>query len=159
MSDTNPFIIKVPKGATEIDLGPILRPLIFAIKGDDLLDPDELEKYWIKGKESLAYRRLLPNISRQMVYDYLSNNGWADEEDPPRGYAYISDYQLKQHRWDRSGPWIRFNGGPKSKLTIPTLDDTLRQMSRAMRKTKLELAKAVIANTNVLDRIAYELGE
>ena len=29
---TNPFIIKVPEGATEIDLSPILRPLVWALK-------------------------------------------------------------------------------------------------------------------------------
>lgn len=158
MSEDNPFIIKVPKGATEIDLGPILRPIIFAIKDNDLLDPEEIEAYWRKGKENLSYRSLLPTISRQMVYDYLKNNGWVDEESPPRGFCFIRDYQLKQHAWDRHGPWIRFSGGNERKTTIHNTNDVIRQMVSPLRKTKLELARAIIANGNILDRIANELG-
>jgi len=157
MSEPNPFILKIPPGATEIDLGPILRPLIFAIRGEGLRDPEKLDDYWHKGKEDLEYRTLLATINRRMVYDYLSNNGWVDEESPPRGFCFISDYQLKQNSRDRRGPWIRFSGGGRGKTTIINTDDVIRQMTSPMHKTKLELAKAIIANANVLDRIVAEL--
>jgi len=154
---SNPFVVKIPKGATEIDLGPILRPLIFAIKDQKLLSPEKLEEFWLSGKEGLEYRRLLPTIRRQMVYDYLNNNGYVDEDQPPRGYAYIPAYQLKQNSWDRRGPWLRFGGGAKSKLSLSTLDDFLRQLGYEMHKSKLELAKDIIDGANILDRIVAEL--
>jgi hypothetical protein len=157
MSEPGPFVIKIPPGATELDLGPILRPLIFAIKGGPLLDPDKLERYWLKGKEGLEYRRLLPTISRQMVGNYLNNNGWSDEDDPPRGYSYIPSYQLKKRSWDRRGPWLRFGGGSKGELTLPTLNDFICQMAHQFNKSKLDMAKAIISNANVLDRIVAEL--
>lgn len=154
---SNPFVIQILPGATEIDLGPILRPLIFAIKGERFLDPKALEDYWFKGKEALEYQGLLPTISRQMIYDYLNNNGWVDEDAPPRGYSYIRDYQLKQRSWDRSGPWLRFGGGARESVSLHQLDDIICQMSHPFLKTKFELAREIIANANILDRIVVEL--
>jgi len=161
VAETNPFIIKIEPGATEIDLGPILRPLIFAIKNNGLLDPDELEKYWRGGQEGLAYRTLLPLISRSMVCDYLKNTGWVDEDQDsdggPRGYTFIRDYQLKQHSWDRSGPWIRM-GSPSEELSVRRANDVIEQIAHAdYDKTKIDVAKAIIANSNILDRIVNEL--
>ena len=159
MADPNPFIIKIPEGATEIDLGPILRPLIFAIKTDELLHPSKIEQYWLDGAEALNYRGLLELITRPMISDYLMNNGWVDEDQDsergPRGYTFIRDYQLKQPSWDRHGPWIRMSS-PDS-FTLRTAHDIIRQMAYPMHKTHLALAKAVIANSNILDRIVHEL--
>lgn len=155
MTEPSPFVIKIPEGATEIDLGPILRPLIFAIIGSSLQDPKKLEKYWLKGKEDLDYRELLPVISRQMICDYLGNNGFVDEYDPRRGYTFIYEYQKKQSAWDRHGPWIRLSS-PDS-FNLHTADNIIRQVTSPLDKTKLELARAIIASANILDRIVAEL--
>lgn len=165
----NPFIINVPKGASHIDLGPILRPLIWAIRSEiirhesrqhrgnrdsaRLLDPKVLGEFLEENARGLRYRELLPRINRQMLIDYLMATEWVPEDDTKLGF--IRDYDVKRSSWDRLGPriWVPANDRDSDYAR----DETIRYISCYERISKLEAARRIIAQTNILDRLAAEL--
>lgn len=154
MSD-NPFVVKIPKGATEIDLGPILRPIIFKLLKDRLTDPSLVDDYMAEADQRLAYRLLIEKISRPMVIDYLKSNGWEPEDD--REFCFRKDWDMRRLAWDRSGPRVWTSDGRG--WNLHKLDEAIKAIGRDIdyRAPLLNTAKAILAHANVLDQIAQEL--
>ena len=154
----NPFVIKVPEGATHIDLGPVLRPLIFSILKRGLTDPSTIERYIKEGNEALAYRELLPKIHSALLINYLLQNDWVQTDKNHVCLCFIREYDAKRPSYDRFGPNVRVHlEREDAKHLLHRHDETISSIAAYDQKTKLETAKRIIASANVLDRIVAEL--
>jgi hypothetical protein len=154
----NPFIIKVPEGATELDLGPILRPLIFRILKGGLTDLAKIERFVLEGEQALSYRELLPKINSTMLIDYLNQNGWEQTDGNHVCLSFHRDYAAKKPSWDRHGPHVRvYLERQDTKYQLHRHDDAVKEIAEHERLSLYETARRIIASTNVLDRIVAEL--
>jgi len=65
----NPFVIKVQPGTTEVDLGPILRPIIFWVqrKSGNQADPDRVDNLMADLVDELDYQRRLQMTSTTLL--------------------------------------------------------------------------------------------
>ena len=167
---SSPFIVKVPDGATEIDLGPILRPLVWALKGHlsvsdgrphtwgsnkeiEKCSLDELDDIMGWATNALRYQEQLRKVTRPTLLAFLGDKGWVDEDG--RGYVYIQDYEMKKLAWDRHGDKIHLRGH-EAKLNLSNVDAIVSKLAYADRKTKLEKVDEILSYESILDRIARE---
>jgi len=161
---SNPFIIKIPEGATEIDLGPILRPLIYALadgiighkdavrSGGDSLDG--IDRFAEDAINDLHLRYLVQKITRPILISFLKQDGWAPEDD--RESRFWREYDIKRRSWDRYGPSIY--SGFDNNWGISYAMDAVRGLSNHHRLIPpVEMAQKILDSVNVLDRIVHEL--
>lgn len=157
-SGNNPFVVKVPEGATEVDLSPILRPLFFALRGHPLSNPADIEKFFLQEVENLKYRELLSKLNGDLIVGYLQANGWVSEDD--RNRLFIREYDVGKYTWDRHGPRIHvYKESDYSGHRTDRHGGTVEELAHYERLSKLDVTRRIIAHTNILDRIAIELGE
>jgi hypothetical protein len=173
MSD-NPFVIKVPEGATEVDLGPILRPLVFALKGELSINngrphswassknirhsgPEDLDDIMRWVISAHIYEERIRMVTRPILLAFLADKGWVDEDG--RGCSYIRDYEMKKSSWDRNGgDTIRLRGLGAA-LTLSTAHEIVSKLAYEDCKTKLEKVDEVLSYGSILDRIAHETSD
>lgn len=170
--DPNPFIVKIPKGATEIDLGPILRPIIWAIReeirthdgrqhwgsrGDkqaSQIDPHEIDQVMVQAIDGLRYQELARRVDRPLLIKFLEDNDWIDEDG--RGYTYVRSYYRKMNSWDYRGEHLHLHE-PKKPLKLHVVHDVVSQLSYQGQKTKLEMIREILSYRSILDRIVSRL--
>lgn len=172
MSD-NPFVIPVPQGTTEIDLGPILKPLLWALKGKMKVGdgrkhswgsrkstsdfaPDEMGELLAYAQNSYEYNQLIRKLTKPTLISYLNANDWVDEDD--RGYSFVRTRDKGRSLFDRTGGTLRLQGEHK-KLSTYSADDIVNTLAHNDGKTKLEMIREILAHDNVLDRIVNELSQ
>ena len=160
LDESSPFVIKVPEGASHIDLGPILRPLIFSILKRGLTDPVAIERYIKDGDEALAYRELLPKINSALLINYLLQHDWVQADKNHVCVAFVREYDAKRPTYDRYGPNVRVHlEREDANHLLHRHNDTIGDIAQHDRKSKLEVTKEIIASANILDRIVAELGD
>jgi hypothetical protein len=165
MADS-PFVVQIPEGATEIDLGPLLRPLVWAIREEvrnhghnrsdrvSSLEPDSLDRVMVDAIDGLQYQILLRKLEREVLVAYLLDNDWIDEDG--RGYSYVRSYYKNDHPWNYKGDRVRL-GDPSRGLSLPMAEDALRSLAYWGRLTSLQMIQKVLSYANVLDRIVNEI--
>jgi len=171
MDSENPFVIKVPAGATEIDLGPILKPLVWALKGKLSInsglphswgsstdsrqcDPESLGDIMSWTTNAYLYDKRLRKVTRPVLLAFLEAKGWVDEDG--RGYVFIRDYNMKKSSWDRNGGQLHLHGH-KAGLGLATAHEIVSKLAYEDRKTRLEKVDEVLSYASILDRIVHEL--
>ena len=172
MDKPNPFVIKIPKGATEIDLGPLLRPIIWSIREEmrvhdgrqhwgsrsekqaSQIDPNEIDALMSRAINGLKYQELLRGLKRPVLVAYLKAHEWTDEDD--RGYCFVHSYYKDHPRWDYRGPRLHLHN-PREGFKLYVADDVVSKLSYSEQKPKLAMLKEILSFENILDRIANEL--
>ena len=163
---TNPFIIKVPEGATELDLGPVLRPILWSLRNEikslegslrrshaKTEEPDQVDKVMEQAINAYKYRQLLPRLTRHVLVAYLADNGWVDEDG--NGWNFIRDYDVGKSFFDRRGPRIHLHD-PREGLKLGVAHDAVRETRGYDDITLLDQLKKILTYENVLDRLANE---
>jgi hypothetical protein len=174
LNEDQPFVLKIEPGTTEIDLGPILRPIIWAIREEIRthegrqhwgsrnekkaaeIEPDGIDAVMQQAIDNLTYQRLLRQLTRPLLVRYLEDHGWKDEDG--RGYVYVRDYYNKDRSWDYHGDKLHLHS-PDKKLELSVAEDVIYRLSYDERKTKLKMVRTLLAYDNVLDRIVDAVGE
>jgi hypothetical protein len=151
----NPLVIKIPPGATEIDLRPVLEPIILALMPRIHVNahssreprPEDIPGFVKSAAERLEYEKLLPFLKRQVLKDYLEANGWK-----PESAGYDSVYI---RHGDRVNLMASDDVFDKS-THYP--DESVRQVQYGTvgwyRKTKLFVIKKILASRSILDQLA-----
>jgi hypothetical protein len=172
MADPNPFIVKIPKGATEIDLGPILRPIMWAIREEirthdgrlhwgsprekqaSQIKPQEIDVVMRQAINGLRYQELARELDRPPLIKFLEDNDWIDEDG--RGYTYVRSYYAKGDSWDYKGDRLHLHS-PNEPLKLHVVHDVVGTLSYQAGKTNLEMIKKILSYRTLLDRIVNEL--
>jgi hypothetical protein len=153
MSD-NLLVIKIPPGTTEIDLRPVLEPIILALMPKVPVNsssvreprPEDIAGFVKAAAERLEYERLLPLLKRQVLKDFLESKGWM-----PETAHYDSVYVRHGDRVNLMAGDEIFNGSPR----YP--DEAVRQVQHGTvgwyRKSRLFVIKKILAFRSVLDQI------
>lgn len=167
----NPFVVQIPEGATEIDLTPILRPLIHAIReeirahdsrahriGDrdkraDELEPTKISDWFYSAADELRYQEQVRKINRETLIACLKDKDWVEVH--PGSCEYVRPYYFNGNAWDYKGDRIRLTNPQHHSLRV--VHEVVRQLSYKDQVTKLEMANIVLSYDNVLDRIVKEI--
>ena len=101
----DPFILPVPEGATEINLRPILEPIVRRImretKPEDRFSTEVVDDYVREMIEESALCRLIERIKWEWIRDYLLDEGWRRSNVSPTAQYYPPDTESK--KWKPSG--------------------------------------------------------
>ena len=147
----DPLVIKIPKGVTEIDLRPILEPIVLALMGDIQVNahssrqpmPADVGPFIQNAIDQHAYRLLLPTIDHGTFKAYLDANDWKSEHNGTR-YIKWGDYVHLM-----ASEYV-FNTG------FHYRDEAVRRINTTdfYGKPKLEVARLIKAYHPVLDQLA-----
>lgn len=153
----NPLVIKIPPGATELDLRPVLEPIILALmpkirEGSHTSReprPEDIPGFLKAAAERLEYERLLPFLKRQVLKDYLEAEGWKPESE---GYDSV---------YVRYGDRVNLMAGDDVFDRSPYYaDEAVRQVQYGTvgwyRKPKVFVIKKILASRSILDQLVSE---
>jgi hypothetical protein len=172
MDEPNPFVIKIPEGATEIDLGPILRPILWSIREEirthdgrqhwgsrrdkqaSQIEPHEIDLVMFQAINGLRYQELAREMDRELLIKFLEANDWIAEDE--RGYTYVRSYYAEVNAWDYRGDRLHLHN-PKESLKLHVVHDVVAKLSYQAQKTKLQMIKEILSHRTILDRIVNEL--
>jgi len=156
----DPFVIKIPKGATEIDLRPLLGPIILALMPHISTDknssrppvPSDIDGFIQAATDARNYRALIESLDRQHFKTYLEANGWKkDYGDHDSVYVRYSD------RVNLMANDSVFNQGHHYR------DEAVRQIQHGTvgwyLKSRLYVARQIAASRSVLDQLAAATDE
>lgn len=170
MSD-NPFVVQVPEGATEIDLSPILRPLIHAIREEirhhdsrahsiidrdkkaDELPPGYISSWFYGAAEELRYQEQIRKVKHEAMVAYLEDTGWLEKH--PGSFHWVRPEYFNKKPWEYEGPHVRLCA--PQYLNLRLVNEVVQQMRYREGTSKLEMVNIILSYDNVLDRIAKEL--
>jgi len=172
MEKHSPFIVKIPEGATEIDLGPLLRPIIWAIREEmrthdgrqhfrsnndvkaSKIAPHEIDIVMRQATNGLRYQELARELKRPPLIKYLEANDWIDEDG--RGYTYVRSYYKKGNAYDYRGDRLHLHN-PREPLKLHVVNDVVHKLAYQASKSSLQMIRTILAFDNILDRIVNEL--
>ena len=169
----NPFVVKVPQGATEVDLSPVLKPLLWALK-DKLsvgsgrshswgsrrptedFSVEEMGDLFVLAQNSYRYHQLIRRLTKSTLVSYLIDEDWVDEDG--RGHSFIRKWDVGRSLFDRTGGMLHLRGNGSGKtLDTHVAKEIVSKLAHASAKSKLEMIEIILARDNVLDRIVTEL--
>lgn len=156
----NMFIIKIPTGATEIDLRPVLEPIILALMPKIYVNshysreprPEDIPEFVKNSVERLEYEKLLPLLTRKVAKAYLEAQGWKPEF-TGHDSVYIR-YGDRAHLMSNDATFDRSHG---------YADELVREVQRGTigwyLKSKLYVLKKILASQSLLDQLAMAASE
>lgn len=167
----NPFVVPIPKGATELDLSPILRPLIHAIRGEirahdnrahritdrdkraDELPPNQISDWFYAAADELRYQEQLRKITREVLIACLHDKDWVETHDG--SCEFVRPYYFNADAWHYKGDRVRLTAPQYHSLRV--VDEVVRKLCYYEKVDKLEMSNIVLSYNNVLDRIVNEI--
>ena len=152
----NPLVIKIPPGATEIDLRPILEPIIMGLMRDiktgpwaqDIRSPrpTDVSRFVERAIENHAYLTLLPKLNRRIVKSFVEANGWKPETE-----GYDSVYVRYGDRVHLMADDATFD---KSQCYADqAIHDIRSGMNEFYKKSDLYVLRKVLASQSILDQL------
>lgn len=155
----DPLVIKIPEGATEINLRPILEPIIMALMrniktgpwAQDVREPipSDVEKFVKRAFSNHAYLLLLPKLTRRIVKGFIEANGWKPET-PGYDSVYVR-YGDRIHLMANDETFDK-----SQTYADRAIHDIRNGMNEFFRKSDLYVLRRVLASQSVLDQMIVD---
>lgn len=161
MDAENPFVLKSEHGM-EIDLSPVLMPLLHAIREEirdheqrchvgngpekaTVLQPEDMYAFMVKAIDGVDYDRALAVITRAAIVQYLVEKGYKPCD--KSGYSY--------RVYDGDGRvWVY---AEDKEMNYISKHDAISRLARTESRPRLAVAQEVVSMINVLDQMAAKL--
>ena len=158
------LVIQIPAGTTEIDLTPILVPIVrVALQKRGSWTEAQTEDAIRDIFEHTAFERRVAKLRQAWICEYLETRGWKAhwrDSDPdigalvmyekPKNEPYRRGMNLDETRWGVQA--VRDDGNPNARIIRHC--QTVRECAQEEKRDKLEILADIEALGSAVDRLA-----